>query len=228
MMAEVTQIRGESCDRPFLSAVMPLNVQRRDDALYLLAREYGNTLTPYEICKTQVLADVRHVLQTGRAIFGGTLYAMPFGPVPERALDDCKRWTVGIFFHEAIAQPIPFDQQPLQPCGWTGTHNHIAVFRASSEYNRREQASWDGFSDDEQADIRQAYAKVISMPWQQSQSYFHEPVSAIGYAYDLATKPFPRPFKGRARMNWFDVLDGAEKIEGADVNYARAMLRLWT
>ena len=28
-------------------------------------------------------------------------------------------------------------------------------------------------------------------------------------------------------MNWFDVLDGAEKIENVDCSYARAMLGLW-
>jgi hypothetical protein len=105
--------------------------------------------------------------------------------------------------------------------------DHITIFVAASNYARQHEASWEWFSDAEQDNIRRAYEKVLSMTFKQSQAYFHVPVSAIGHAYDVATKPFPKPFKGRVEMNWFDVLDGAEKLERVDVSYARAMLGLW-
>jgi hypothetical protein len=228
MMDIVTQAPAETPPRPFLNAIATLNVQRRDDALYLLGCDYGKPFTPYDICKTQVLADVFHVIHTGKVVFGGRLYAMPFGPVTERTLDHCRQWATGALLATMLARPSSAAPQPLQPSGWTGSRNHIPEFRASPEYSRRDQASWDWFSDDEQRHIRSAYETVISMSWPRSQAYFHEPISAIGYAYDTATKPYGKPFKGRADMNWFDVLDGAERIESVDVNYARAMLGLWT
>ena len=228
MMASVTQNLVETSPRPFLSAVTSLNVQRRDDALYLLGCEYGRPLTQYEICKTHVLADVLHVVQTGKVIFGGTLYAMPFGPVVKRTLDDCARWAMGVVLAATHARQPPSVPPPLYPSGWRGSQNQIIEYRASPTYGRREEALWTHFSDAEQAHVRQAYEQVISMPWDRSQAYFHDPVSAVGYAYDVATRPFARPFKGRVDMNWFDVLDGAEKIEFEDVSYSRAMLGLWT
>lgn len=227
MMQAVTQDQAVLSRRPFLSAVTSLNTQRRNDALYLLACEYDKPLTPYDICKTQVLAEALHIVQAGKVIFGGKLYAMPFGPVAEGTLDDCKRWATGYLWASMLARQVPAEPQPLQPSGWTGSRNHIPEFRASPEYARRDEASWDWFSDDEQSNIRQAYKTVISMSWLQSQSYFHDPVSAIGYAYDVATRQFPKPFTRRVEMNWFDVLDGAEQLEPRDVSYARTMLGLW-
>lgn len=215
-------------ERPFLSAVATLNVQRRNDALYLLSRDSGRPLTPYDICKTQVLADVLHVVKTGRVIFGGILYAMPFGPVAEGTLDDCRQWATGLMFATMLGRVVAEEKQPLEPSGWTGLRNHIPEFRASQAYSRRDEASWDWFSEDEQAHVRAAHEKVMRMSWQQSQTYFHNPVSAIGYAYEVATRPFPKPFKKRVEMNWFDVLEGAEKTERADCSYAREMLGLWT
>lgn len=226
-MVDFSPNPDEAPPQPFLSAIASLNVQRRDDALFLLGSEYGKAFTPYDVCKTQVLADVFHVVRTGKVIFGGKLYAMPFGPVVKRTLDDCTRWAMGVLMAETYGRRGPAVAPPLRPTGWTGTRNHIPEFRVSAAYSRREQASWDWFSDDEQGHVRLAYETVISMSWPRSQAYFHDPISAIGYAYDLATRPYAKPFQGRVEMNWFDVLDGAEKTEAADVGYARAMLGLW-
>ena len=226
-MAAVTQDPSGTSPRPFLSAVTSLNLQRRDDALYLLGCEYGRPFTQYEVCKTHVLADVFQVVQTGKVIFGGNLYAMPFGPVVKRTLDDCARWAMGVVLAATHARHPPVGPPPLCPSGWRGSQNQIIEFRASAAYGRRDRASWDNFSDAEQAHVRRAYETVTSMSWDRSQAYFHEPISAVGYAYDLATRPFAKPFKGRVDMNWFDVLDGAEAVESVDVSYARAMLGLW-
>ncbi len=215
--------------QPFLSAVTSPNTVRRDDALYLLGSEHSRPLTQYEVCKTHVLADVFHVVQTGKVIFGGQLYAMPFGPVVKRTVDDCARWAMGAVLAATHARQPPAWPPPLYPASWRGSRNQIIEFRASPSYGRRDQASWDDFSDAEQTDVRRAYEKVMSMTreWERSQAYFHDPISAIGYAYERATRPFPKPIEGRIEMNWFDVLDGAERIESADVSYARAMLGLW-
>ena len=227
MMTVVTPHPGGTSPRPFLGAIMSLNAQRRDDALYLLGCEYGRPLTPYEVCKTHVLADVFHVVQTGKVIFGGNLYAMPFGPVVKRTLDDCARWSLGTILTATHARQPPAKPPPLYPSGWRGSQNQIVELRASPAYDRRDQASWDDFADLEQTHVRRAYEKVAGLSWVRSQAYFHDPIPAIGYAYGVAIQPFPKPFKGRADMNWFDVLDGAETIEAVDVSYARAMLGLW-
>lgn len=229
MMTAVTHDTGNPSSRPFLSALQPVNAQRRDDALYLLAREYEKPLTQYDICKTLVLADVFQVIETGKPVFGGTLYALPYGPVTDGTLDACTRWARGFVFTAALmAHFRSSTAAPLEKRGTTGTRDHISIFVAASNYVRADEASWDWFSDAEQANVRRAYDKVMSMTFRRSQSYFHDPVSAIGYAYDIATRPFPKPFKGRIEMNWFDVLDGAEETEKRDASYARAMLGLWT
>jgi hypothetical protein len=230
MFTKTAMNPGNIQGRPFLSEVSPLNVQRRDDALYLLATEHGKPITPYDICKTLVLADVFHVIDTGKVIFGGKLYALPYGPITKNTLDDCKRWASGLFLAGMLGVNFPPEASPLQPSGLTGSRNHIVEFKASPEYGRRNEASWDWFSDAEVDNTRRAYEKVMEMGSlsSKSQRYFHDPVSAIGFAYDLATKPLAKPFKSRVEMNWFDVLDGAEQVEKKDVSYARAMLGLWT
>lgn len=226
-MGSVTNPHGATSTAPFLSAIMSLNVQRRDDALYLLARDYQRPLTPYDICKTQVLADVFQVVQTGKVVFGGKLDALPFGPVVKQTLDACERWAMGLLMANMLAAPIASEEYPLRPSGWTGMRNHIPQFEPSPDYSRRQAASWDMFSEQEHANVCRAYEHVVGMEWGESQRYFHEPVSAVGYAYDAAIRPLAKPFRSRVAMNWFDVLDGAEQLESADCSHARAMLGLW-
>jgi hypothetical protein len=227
MVTSVSQDPSKAGGCPFLSMVAPLNKQRRNDALYLLASEYERPLSQYDICKTVVLADAYHVIEFGKAIFGGKLYALPFGPVETETCNDCKEWVSRIAAIQFFARLKVVSAMPLRQFSSMGKQNHIALFRASPDYERREEASWDWFTDEEQGNIRRAYEKVVGMRWNQSQSYFHDPVSAIGYAYDVATKPYKKPFESSVEMNWFDVLDGAEKIDQYDASYARAMLRLW-
>jgi hypothetical protein len=212
-------VRGSQ--RPFLSAVKALDEERRDDALYLLAKQHRFAITQYVVCKTVVLADVFQVLEVGKTIFGGPLTALPFGPVESSTYDDVKRWAKAALATGMIAT------SPLQKSGSMPGRDHIYHFSAAPGYARGVEASWEYFSEAEEKNIRRAYKKVIGMTWRQSQRFFHEPISAIGYAYDVATKPYAKPFKSSVAMNWFDVLDGAEQIEKQDVNYARAALSLW-
>lgn len=230
MGAEVTMVwdvaddPGSVGDRPFLSAVMPLNEQRRNDALYLLAREYRRTLTQFDICKTHIVADAFQVIQTGKAIFGGPLYAMKHGPVPTQTLDHCRVWARNALVAGVALAALA----PLQLVSESGKFNHIKSFGPSPIYARANEASWDWFSDQEQRNIHDAYALVMRMSWSEADHYFHNPTaSAIGYAYDVATRHYPKPLTTIVEMNWFDVLDGAEKVEHKDVSYARAMLGLW-
>ncbi|MGF1634129.1 MAG: hypothetical protein ACFCVE_09800 [Phycisphaerae bacterium] len=213
--------------RPFLSEVAPLNVQRRDDALYLLATEYGRPLTQYEVCKTVVLSDVLHVIETGRVIFGGSLVALPYGPIIDGTFDACRSWARGGVAAALMAPWVSSPSAPLHKSGTMPGREHVSIFVAADDYGRRSEASWDGFAADEQRHIREAYSRVIGMTFGDSQRYFHEPVSAIGYAYEVATRPFDKPFRGSVAMNWFDMLDGAERIERVDVGYARDLLGLW-
>ena len=221
---------GSAGGRPLVSSISALNVQRRDDALYLLALESGKLLSPYDICKTQVLADVFHVVETGKAIFGGKLYAFPYGPVVKQTLDDIKRWISAFAVTATHVQERAPAAKPLVPVRWgQGAIDPYPEFGPSPTYAAEREVDWGWFADGEVSNIRRAFSKVIQMGSlsSQSQRYFHEPISAIGYAYSFAIRDCPKPLKGRVDMNWFDVLDGAEKVEGTDVNYARAMLGLW-
>ena len=228
-MATVQPTPAISPAAPRLSQITPLNEQRRDEALYLLAQESEREMTQYDVCKVQVLADTFHVIDTGRVIFGGELVALRFGPLISSTLDACGRWALGAVAAAAVAAPQGSGERPpLELVRREGRDNNIAVYRASLDPWRAEAATWESFAEPEEVNIRRAFRTVLDMPsWKESQRYFHEPISAIGYAWEKATRPYPKPLSTRVAMNWFDVLDGAESVDKTDVGYARSMLRLW-
>jgi uncharacterized phage-associated protein len=187
-----------------VSQLKPFNASLFEDVMGFLCARYDATLTQYEVMKIHIKVDVEHTFKTGQPVIGGPLRAWPFGPVVPSAYGQVK---------DAIeANKV----DGLEVCRNEGRTHWLRFLNKVSE---------DDFSPLQVEIFDAAFAKVRSMPWKQSQAYFHgdgEP-NAIGYAWKLARKRQPT---GKPPIDWWDLIEGGEKYDKLDLEHVKLLMAL--
>src|SRR5687767_7946733 len=132
--------------------LQPFNQARFDACMAWVAKQFDRTLSQYEAVKIHALADALHVVRFHNPIIGGTLKKLQHGPVALDALNRAKGWKDD--------KDAPFEL--MDKLGNT------MLFKPKPGPTREGM-----FTLSEREAILEAASTVFSMPFNQSQKFFH-------------------------------------------------------
>lgn len=186
-----------------LSQLMPFNEHRFDACLTYLSKEYGKTLTQYDMVKLHVMIDVFHVLEYGRPVIGGRVQPWEHGPVVRLAYNRIMQWWHTV--KETGKQPEKFHIEHLQ--------NKKIAFTATTD------PDFDDLSETEIEAMERAWKAVMTKNWESSQAYFHDPSTFMGRAWSNASA------EGRS-IDWDEIIDAYDELTGENHSHVKRMIRL--
>lgn len=185
------------------SQLMPFNEEQFDRCALWLVKHLGKPPTQYDLIKFHVMTDVYHVLCCGSQIIGGPLEKWKWGPVVPRAFRRLKHETERFERGQKIG--------PLEVHAGPGNIYEFTALDGAAVDD-------DEFSNTELSAMEEAL-KVVELPFDQSQQFFHEPnASFMGKAWFEVSDGSP--------IDWNNVVDAYDIQHRSDHGHIKALIAI--